>query len=342
MALQHKTPDRVPISGDFVPEARAALKEALKIDDYCDMLVALGNDMLVQGTGMSYSFYLEADENGEYVCPWGCKWKYFTNKNGSYTEIIEHPLANDEDGTLLENYRIPDPEDESQYVLLKNMLDKYGETHYICGSVACSIFEASWYLGGLMSVIERLALDREYTNALFDKVTEFPLKAGLKMIDMGVDMVWLGDDVGMQHNMMMSPDTWREFLKPRLKKIISAYKERNPDIKVAYHSCGNIMPIIPDLIEIGLDVLNPIQPMSMDPAELKEKFGDKLSFWGSICVQQTLPNGTVEDVRNEVKLRVETIGKGGGLILCPAHNVQADTSVENILAFYEAAKEAKY
>ena len=342
MALRHETPDRVPICGDYVPEAAEALKKALNMDDYCDMLVALGNDMLVAGTGMAYSYYLEPDEKGEYVCPWGCTWKYFSNSSGSYTEIIKHPLAGDTDGSLLEQYRIPDPQEESQYANLQNMLDKYGDTHFICGSVTCSIFETSWYLSGLVDVIERMALDEDYTHALFKKMMQFPLQAGLKMIDMGVDMVWLGDDVGMQNCMMMSPDTWRKFLKPHLKEIISAYKKRNPNIKVAYHSCGNIMPIIPDLIEIGLDVLNPVQPMAMDPAELKEKFGHQLSFWGSICIQQTLPNGTVEDVRNEVKLRVETLGKGGGLILSPAHNVQADTPVENILAFYAAAKEAVY
>jgi uroporphyrinogen-III decarboxylase len=159
------------------------------------------------------------------------------------------------------------------------------------------------------------------------------------MIDMGVDMIWLGDDVGMQTGMMMSPYTWREYLKPRMKKLISTFKEYKPGIKVAYHSCGNILPIIPDLIEIGLDVLNPIQPMAMDPAEIKREFGDKLCFWGSMCIQDTLPNGSSKDIRTEVKLRMETIGKGGGLILGPAHNVQADTSVENILAFYEAVKD---
>jgi uroporphyrinogen decarboxylase len=339
IALNHQIPDRVPLCADFVPEAAEALEKRLGVSDYYDMLVALGNDMLVASAGISTVFYGQADENGEYVCPWGNTWKYFNNKFGSYTEVVKHALANDEDGSLLEAYRIPDPLEESQYDKLKEIIKKYGETHFICGSLACSIFEASWYTSGLVNVLEKIAIDPDYANALFDKMMEFPLKSGQKMIDLGVDMLWLGDDVGMQNRMMMSPDTWREYLKPRMKKLISTFKNYKPEVKVAYHSCGYIKPIIPDLIEIGLDVLNPIQPMAMDPAEIKTEFGDKLSFWGSICIQNTLPNGSALDIQNEVKLRMDTIGKGGGFIMGPAHNVQADTSVENILAFYEAAKE---
>jgi len=339
IALSHKEPDRVPVSADFVPEVAAALEKRLGIDDYYEMSVSLGNDMLDTIVGIATSFYREPDENGEYVCQWGNSWKYFANNFGSYTEVVKHALANDTDGSLLAAYQIPDPLEDSQYDKLREIIKKYGETHFICGSLACSIFEASWYTAGLVNVLERMAFDPAYTNALFDKMMEFPLKAGPKMIDLGVDMIWLGDDVGMQHRMMMSPDTWREYLKPRMAKLISTFKNYKPEVKVAYHSCGFIKPIIPDLIEIGLDVLNPIQPMAMDPAEIKKEFGDKLSFWGSICIQNTLPNGSALDIQNEVKLRMETIGKGGGLILGPAHNVQPDTSVDNILTFYEAAKE---
>jgi len=338
-ALRHEIPDRVPVCADFVPEAAEALKKKLGVEDYYDMLAALGSDMLVAGAGISTGFYGEGDENGEYITPWGCTFKYFANQSGSYTEIFKHPLADDTDGSLLAAYRIPDPLEESQYDTLKRIIEKYGETHFICGSLACSIFEAAWYTSGLVNVLERMALDPDYANALFDKMMEFPLKAGPKMIDMGVDMIWLGDDVGMQDRMMISPDTWREYFKPRMKKLIGEFKKYKPDIKVAYHSCGYIKPIIPDFIEIGLDVLNPIQPLAMDPAELKKEFGDELCFWGSMCIQKTLPRGSVKDIEDEVKLRMDTIGKGGGLILAPAHNVQADTSVENILAFYDAARE---
>ena len=333
IALARKIPDRIPITADFVPEVKERLMKHFGTDDYFDMLVKLGNDMLVTGSGAGFSYYGEGEE---YTCPWGIGFKYVRNKTGSYTEIVGHPLGDDPDGIKLKNYKIPDPDADNVVATVRDAISRYGETHFICGFLACSIFEVAWYLHGLQDTIMDMVERPDYINTLFDKVMEFPLRAGLQYIDEGVDMIWLGDDVGMQHGMMMSPDTWREFLKPRLKKIIDAYKAKKPDILVAYHSCGHIMPIIDELIEIGVDVLNPIQPLCMDPAVVKKEFGDRLSFWGAIDVQKTLPFGTVQDIRDEVALRRKTIGEGGGYLMSPAHNVQADTSLENILALYKA------
>jgi uroporphyrinogen-III decarboxylase len=119
-------------------------------------------------------------------------------------------------------------------------------------------------------------------------------------------------------------------------------KAINPDIKVAYHTDGNVMPIIPELIEIGIDVLNPIQPASMDPAEIKKQFGDKLCFWGSIDEQHTLPFGSPSDVQAEVLERLKTVGKNGGLILAPTHHVQLDTPLENFWAMVDTIINTTY
>jgi uroporphyrinogen-III decarboxylase len=139
--------------------------------------------------------------------------------------------------------------------------------------------------------------------------------------------------------MLISPNHWRHFLKPRVATFIADLKAINPAVKVAYHSDGNILPIIPELIEIGLDILNPIQPASMDPAHLKREFGDKLCFWGSIDEQHTLPFGTPDSVRAEVLERLDTIGSGGGLIIGPTHHVQLDTPLENFWAMVHAITE---
>ena len=149
---------------------------------------------------------------------------------------------------------------------------------------------------------------------------------------MGVDMIWTGDDMGMQTGMLISPRIWRKFFKARMANFIASLKAINPQVKVAYHSDGNIFAIIPDLIEIGLDVLNPIQPACMDPVQLKKSFGDRLCFWGSMDEQYTLPFGTPEQVRQEVLTRLRTLGKNGGLILGPTHHVQLDTPMENFWA----------
>ena len=153
-----------------------------------------------------------------------------------------------------------------------------------------------------------------------------------KLVELGVDMIWVGDDVGAQHKMLISPAMWRKFLKPRLGLIIAELKGINPNLKVAYHSDGYIYPIIPDLIEIGLDILNPIQPACMDPDQLKREFGNRLCFWGSIDEQHTLPFGTPSEVKAEVVDRLQTLGKEGGLIIGPSHHVQLDTPMENFWA----------
>jgi uroporphyrinogen-III decarboxylase len=135
---------------------------------------------------------------------------------------------------------------------------------------------------------------------------------------------------------------WRRIFKPRMARFFSELKTINPNVKLAYHSDGVIDPIIPDLIEIGLDVLNPIQPACMDPAELKQKYGDKLCFWGSMDEQYTLPFGKTKDVRNEVLTRLRTIGKNGGLVIGPTHHVQLDTPIENFWAMVNTIAQTPY
>jgi uroporphyrinogen-III decarboxylase len=178
----------------------------------------------------------------------------------------------------------------------------------------------------------------DIAEAILDIPFKYHLTVTKKLVQLGVDMIWIGDDVGAQHTMIISPDQWREFLKPRMKQYIAELKGLNPNIKIAYHSDGNIYPIINDLIEIGLDVLNPVQPGSMDPAKIKAEFGKDLCFWGTIDEQHTLPFGTTEDVRDEVRRRLATIGANGGLIIGPTHHVQLDTPMENVFAMVEEIK----
>ncbi len=156
---------------------------------------------------------------------------------------------------------------------------------------------------------------------------------------MGVDVIWLGDDVGNQDRMMISNDLWRRFLKPRMAKLFKELKAINPGVLIAYHSCGFIEPIIPELIEMGLDVLDPIQPLAagMDAESLKKQFGDRLAFHGGIDEQDLLPFGTAEDVRRETRRVIDVLDDGGGYIMCAAHAIQPDTPVENVMAMYETA-----
>ena len=179
----------------------------------------------------------------------------------------------------------------------------------------------------------------EFAVALLDRITLLRRVQAARYAALGPDVITLGDDVGTQRAMLMSPDMWRRWLKPRLASVIAAARSVRPDVLIFFHSDGNIRPIIPDLIEIGVDILNPVQPECMDPADLKRRFGDRLSFWGTIGTQTTFPFGTSDDVRREVRTRAETVGKGGGLFLAPTHYLEPEVPFENIVAFVEAVKE---
>lgn len=336
MTINHEEPDRVPICSTYVPEVEKMLRKAYEIPKDEDLGVFMGNDMVKIASGIENSYYMNDDPI--YVCPYGITWKNTYNDTGHYTEIYGNPLAGDKE--KLKSYRVPDPtKDEKVLNNVRNAVKKYGKEKWIIGSCQCTLFEAAWYLRGLDAFMMDMALDEDYTNELFDKLMEYPIKMGMQFIDAGVDMIWLGDDIATQRNMMISPNMWREYLKPRYAKMFADFKKKNPEIKLCYHSCGNLQAVVPELIEIGLDVLNPIQPMAMEPIEFKKKFGNDLTMYGGMDVQKILPFGTPEEVKNEVKRLIEGCGKGGGYILSPAHHLQSDTSLENIRAFYDAAKE---
>ena len=195
---------------------------------------------------------------------------------------------------------------------------------------------------GLERMLMDLVLNPDLANRILDIPYQYHLTAAKKLVQMGVDMIWIGDDMGTQQTMLIAPEQWQQIFKPRMANFISTLREINPDIKIAYHSDGNIYQIIPDLIEIGVDVLNPIQPACMDPAKVKKDFGDKLCFWGTMDEQQTLPFGTPADVEREVKERLKTVGRNGGLIIGPTHHVQLDTPLENFWAMVNTTRETPY
>lgn len=173
------------------------------------------------------------------------------------------------------------------------------------------MFEAAWYLRGFSRFLTDLVLNKDWAHELLDKLMEFQLGTGSRLAHIGVDVIWMGDDFGTQNALVLSPRLWREFFKPRYADLISAFRKIKPDVKIAYHSDGNIEPLLPEYIEIGVDVLNAVQPRSMNPEHLKHRFGKKLAFWGTMDIQQTFPFGSPGDVADEVKHRVRTVGKSG-------------------------------
>jgi uroporphyrinogen decarboxylase len=306
----------------------------------------LDEDMLLTSVGWANSYYATdtySEDGQTYTDEWGVTWRntpYQTKFGvGHYTEMVGHPLAQDD---AIDSYQPPDPNRPELYVEAERVIKEYKDEYWIVGVTVTTIFETAWALRGYEQTLVDLALKPDLIDRLFDIPYNYHLTAAKKLVELGVDMIWIGDDIGAQHNMLIAPQTWRRFLKPRLATFISTLKSIDPAVKVAYHSDGNILPIIPDLIEIGLDLLNPIQPRSMDPAEVKKKFGHKLCFWGAIDEQHTLPFGAPAEVKTEVLTRLETIGQNGGLILGPTHHVQLDTPLENFWAMVNTITKTPY
>lgn len=208
----------------------------------------------------------------------------------------------------------------------------------LVGPLETTIFEVAWQIRGY----ERLMMDfhenPDIADCLLDRITKLSVYRARQYARHGADLIRLGDDVGMEDRLMMSPAVWRRFLKGRLASVIAAARQEKPDILICYHSDGFVEPILGDLIEIGVDVLNPVQPECMDPAKLKRQYGDRLSFWGTIGIQHTLPFGTPADVEAEVRTRIETVGKGGGLLLSPTHVLAPEVPHENIRAMVAAMR----
>jgi uroporphyrinogen decarboxylase len=309
-------------------------------DSLFELERALGVDMLVNWVGWANCYYQDFPE---YVDEWGVGWRsvpYSTPFGaGRYTEMVHHPLATDQ---AVASYRAPDPLRPQLYESVARVLRDYRADYWIVGATVCTIFECAWALRGFERLLMDFARNPEIAHAILRIPFEYHLAAAKRLVEMGVDMIWIGDDVGSQRAMLISPAHWRKYLKPLMAEFISEIKTLNPALKVAYHSDGLVTPIIPELIEIGLDILNPIQPACMDPAKLKTEFGDRLCFWGSIDEQFTLPFGAPEQVRQEVLLRLNTIGKGGGLIIGPTHHVQLDTPMENFWTMVETIQNTPY
>jgi len=345
MALDHQPPDRCPMQISFTPEFADRLRENLRLTgkvahnphgggNTYELERFLDQDMLLSSVGWANSYYQPGES---YVDEWGIRWKSCTYQTkfgpGKYTEMAVHPLAND---SAIDRYRPPDPLRPELYHQTQHLLDTYGSEYWIVGVTVTTIFETAWALRGLAQLLMDFVADPDLAHRILDIPYQYHLAAARHLVEMGVDMIWTGDDVGSQNGMIISPKMWRTFLKPRMAEFVATLKTINPRIKVAYHSDGNVWDILPELIEIGIDVLNPVQPACMDPAEVKKQFGRNLCFWGSLDEQHTLPFGTPDDVRREVVERLQTIGHNGGLIIGPTHHVQLDTPMENFWAMVNA------
>jgi uroporphyrinogen decarboxylase len=251
-----------------------------------------------------------------------------------------HPLRSATTVEEVVDYPLPDPAHPARHAHLQSETAALHARHLaVQGELHCTVFETAWDIRGFQETLTDLVRNPDIVQALFDRLTAQRIVEAQQLALAGVDVLRLGDDVAGQAGMLMSPATWRRWLKPRLARVIEAARAVKPDLHIFYHSDGDCRAIIPELIEIGVTVLNPVQPECMDPARLKAQYGDRLAFWGTVGTQTTMPFGSPAEVRAVVKERIETVGRGGGLLISPTHTLEPEVPWQNLLAFVHAVRE---
>ena len=341
-AVQHVRADRLPIDYIATSEAHTILKQYLGIDDDEALLRRIGCDLRrVDG-----KFVGPDDMTGAPGVTaqgkdfWGVVWTPMANEFGSYNEMSYHPLGHAATVKEIEEYSWPKV-DWFDYSHLSDEIDRVNrDERYGILFFAGGCFETPWYLRGMSQFLLDLVQCPDIAEAICSNVASFYKQRMLRAIEESkgkIDICLSGGDIGSQRGMILSPELWRERIKPYSSQLIRTFKDLG--LMTMYHSCGSLVPVIEDLIEIGLDILDPIQPLAagMEPVGLKARFGDRLTFHGGIDEQELLPHGTADEVRAEVIRLMDLLGEDGAYIVCPAHAFQPDTPPENIMAIYDTA-----
>jgi len=363
-ALNHETPDRVPLDlGGWVTTIsvktygrllkKLGIEREAKVFDWLRQNVAPEEDVLERlgidtryvhlGEPHGWKFKPEQTEKGLYVTDeWGCG--FLMPESSLYFNLVDSPLK---EATIddLEKHSWPNPDDSGYVegvVQRARELSDAGE-YGIVGNFAWeSWFERAWKLRAMDRFYMDMIANKDFIHAILDKTLSLHLRLlenVLNACGQHLDVIIQGGDLAGQNTTLMSPETYREFIKPRQEKVVSFIKERTP-AKVFWHSCGAVESLIDDFIDVGVDILNPVQVRAtgMDAVNLKKRYGDRIVFWGGVDSQQVLPNGSVKDVESEVRHLLKHAGVGGGLVVCSVHNIQADVPEENVLALYDSVK----
>ncbi len=344
-AVAHRQPDRVPVDYGAHGEVDRRLREYLGLSPTDDLYSLLELDLRGVGPGIkpeaTASPICYADptkkvtDDGLYIDLWGVGFRRATTPTGDYIDIAYHPLAGLQSEDELEAWEYMDP-DDWDYSIVRPGAEACSQ--YCVWAHCRGAFEISWFMRGLDGFMTDLALEPSKALGLYDRVQE-RLKERLRRILVAggdaIDMAEYNDDMGTQRGLMMSPDMWRRYMKPRVAEMFALIKSFGKVVR--YHSCGGVRAILPDLIEIGLEVLTPFQPLAdgMEPLALKRDFGRDLTFLGGIDMQEMLPNAKPQEVRDEVQRLLDVLNVDGGWIACSSHNLQPDTPPENIVAMYE-------
>ena len=352
-ALNREVPDRTPTDGWFHDEVQKMLKAHYRTDNWGDVLKELGIEGWA-GLGPRIVFpdydaraterpgpepgrkaiWLDerTHENG-----WGVRRRI--GEGGWYEEWVSGPLVDAKTVADVERCPMPgldqirDPHDYADRVA-----GMKADGLFVSGGIA-NPYKQAWMMRGMDNVLADYLINRDLLEVLYDRLYAIYGEMAKRMARAGVDMISVTGDIAMQDRIIMGPTCWREVDKPRMAKLIADCRAINPDVFFYIHSDGNVTDLMNDFIEIGFNVINPLQPECIEPAEVKKRWGDKITLHGGISLQRTLPFGSVDDVRSEVETLIRQCGYNGGLVVFPSNVIQPDTPVENIIACFHAARD---
>lgn len=323
LVLDGEKPPYVPWHYSFTYEIQEELEKHFGGPDQVED--ATQNHFL--GLGSDIGFFDDLGED-RFRDVFGVVWDRRVDKD---IGIVENNLLAE---PTLDGFSFPDPRDSRFFSDIPVLIDKYPDRWRVF-RIGFSLYERAWTLRGMENLMVDFYEEPEFVAELFNAICDYNLAQVDEALHYDIDAVYFGDDWGMQTGLQMGPNLWREFIKPVLKRMYGRVREAGKMVMI--HSCGKVDELFPDLIELGLNCFNPFQPEVMDVYSLLETYRGRLAFHGGLSTQQTLPYGTVDDVRAETS-RLLKAGEKGGYILSPAHAVEGDVPLDNVLAVIETAK----
>jgi uroporphyrinogen decarboxylase len=319
--LAHRRPPVLPFQLDLTEDSRARLAAHFGDGDFESRI----------GSAM-------AQERNEILCPvddshlrdmFGVVWT--REQKGDFGVVQDYPLKE----PSLAGYEFPEPDEESIRAKCERLV-ACRDSRYTMYIIGFSLFERAWSLRGMEDVLVDFILNPEFVDELLDRIVEYNLKVVDLVAGYPIDCIFFGDDWGQQRGLIMGPEHWRNYLKPRLVRMYAHVRSKG--MKVAQHSCGDIREVFPDLVEAGMDIYNTFQPEIYDVAEMKRLYGERVTFYGGVSTQRLLPKAAPAEVKAEVRRLMDVLGTDGGYVVAPTHAIPDDVPVDNILAFLEVVR----
>ena len=298
-----------------------------------EVRTAMGCDVVVTGAGTATDFVPARFDDGTWLNEYAMRMR----QGDIYVEVAEYPLAEAMTAADIAAYSFPNPDARGRYDDADDLVRRYHDEYVVIGDIEVTIFSLAHQLVGFEKLLMDMALGAEYLEPLFAACTDFQTAVGCRLIERGVDAIWVGDDFGSQSDLLFSPGMFRDLLKPHYARMIEAFRRINPDIIPILHCDGAVSKLLGDIGDVGFEVFNPVQPgvPGHGPRELKDRFGDRFVFWGAIDQQELLPRGSDADLKTDIVEKIATLGADGGYMISPAHIIQADVTPERVERFIE-------